>query len=140
MEDVPQKRVLVKSDGGPGRTHQGYLSESKLNGLVHYPGLPNGTMFQELDNTFDYPKTLMEKNRLKIWDIKFGLHGERAKVTMSDVGYILFGGDYPVTPGESCIRLENTFVLGFTKGRLESAMKICGYVPATRAAFESGKL
>ena len=54
MQDIPGKRVLVKSDGGPGRTHPIYLSESHLDGLVHYPGLPNGTLFQELDQIFAY--------------------------------------------------------------------------------------
>ena len=92
------------------------------------------------NNVFDYPKTLMENNRSKIWDVKFGVDGEHAKVTMNDVGFIIFGGDYQIAPGGSFIRLDNAFALGFTKSRLESAMKKCGYVPATRAALESGKL
>ena len=65
IANVSGKRVLLKSDGGPGRTDLEYLSQSNLDGLIHAPGLPNGTKFQELDNVFDLIKATMENNRKK---------------------------------------------------------------------------
>jgi len=85
-EDVPGKRILIKSDGGPGRTHLAYLSEG------HYPGLPNGNTF--LDQIFALLKTLMEMNRQRIWNVKFEIDGQHARVGIRDLGYILFGGEY----------------------------------------------
>ena len=52
--NIDGKRILIKSDGARGRTDIAYLSESNHDGLVHCPGLPNGTLFQEMDNVFDY--------------------------------------------------------------------------------------
>ena len=63
IADQPGKRVLIKSDGGPGRSDAAYLSEAKFEGLLHYPGLPNGTLFQEMDQAFANLKTKMEGNR-----------------------------------------------------------------------------
>ena len=131
--------MLIKSDGGPGRTHQDYLAQSNLDGLVHYPGLPNGTYFQELDQIFAYLKTIMEENRKRIWDIKFEIDGHRAKVSICDFAKILFGGKYSFTTGAS-INLRNAFVEGLSKNHLDRAIVKCGYVPATRAALESKKL
>ena len=139
IENAPGKRVLIKSDGGPGRTHQDYLAQSNLDGLVHYPGLPNGTFFQELDQIFAYLKTIMEENRKRIWDIKFEIDGHKAKVSIGDFAKILFGGKYTFTTGVS-IDLRNAFAEGLSKDHLDRAARKCGYAPATRVALESKKL
>ena len=139
IEDVDGKRVLLKSDGGPGRSHQEYLALSKLDGLVHYPGLPNGTLFQEFDQLFALLKTMIKKNRNRIWEVKFSIDHEHAKVGLMDFGYILFGGQYFFITG-SFITLENAFAHGLTKDHLQGANEKCGYYPATRIALELGKL
>ena len=139
MQDIPGKRVLVKSDGGPGRTHPIYLSESHLDGLVHYPGLPNGTLFQELDQIFAYLKSLMEKNRMRIFNKLFQLDSDKTKVPMQDIGSILFGGEKTFSDGSKMF-LQNAFEMAMDQEHLEGAQKKCGYVPANRIALESGKL
>ena len=139
IADVPGKRVLAKSDGGPGRTDLGYLAESNLDGLIHYPGLPNGTMFQELDNVFSFTKSLMEENRSRIFDKNYELYGPKAKVQFEDISYILFGGDKEFRDGTRLI-LKNAFAMSLNQEHLTSAQEKCGYVPATRIALESGKL
>ena len=139
IANVSGKRVLLKSDGGPGRTDLEYLSQSNLDGLIHAPGLPNGTKFQELDNVFDLTKATMENNRKKIFDKSCQLYGKKAKVGFSDVVFILFGGTRTFYDG-STLFLPNSYAASMTKKRLESAIKKCGYVPATRAALESGEL
>ena len=139
MEDVPGKCVLLKSDGGPGRTHLDYLAASNLDGLIHYPGLPNGTLFQELDQIFALLKSKMEHNCNRIWEVKFGIDYEHAKVGLMDFAYLLFGGTYHFVTGSS-ISLENAFAIGPNPEHLQSANKKCGYIPATRVALESGQL
>ena len=67
IDDVEGCQVLVKSDGGPGRDCMQYLSKARVNGLYHYPGLPNGTLFQEFDQEFGYVKGLMDLNRKRIF-------------------------------------------------------------------------
>ena len=131
--------MLIKSDGGPGRTHEEYLSQSNLDGLVHYHGLPNSTFFQELDQVFAYLKTMMEDNRKRIWDVKFDIDGHNAKIRIGDFAKILFGGEYTFSTGAFII-LTNAFAEGLNKEHLDSAMKTCGYVPATREALKSRKL
>ena len=139
IENVMGKNVLVKSDGGPGRTNVDYLSESFLDGLVHYPCLPNGTLFQELDNIFFDTKTGMDANRKMIFDKSYELYGEKANVTSKDIPYILFGGERSFPDG-SVLFLENIYARSLNAKRLYSAQKKCGYVPAKRTALESGKL
>ena len=139
MKNAPRFRVLVKSDGGPGRTHEGYLAQSHLDGLVHYPGLPNGTLFQELDQVFSLLKTRMEENRERIWNVNYELDGARARVKIGDFAKILFGGKKEFATGGFII-LRNAFADGLSREHLERAIKKCGYVPATRIALKSGKL
>ena len=93
IADQPGKRVLIKSDGGPGRSDAAYLSEANFEGLLHYPGLPNGTLFQEMDQAFANLKTKMEGNRKKNFNKMFDIYKSKAKVSCNDIGYILFGHD-----------------------------------------------
>ena len=139
IQNAPGKRVLLKSDGGPGRTHEDYLAQSNLDGLVHYPGLPNGTFFQELDQIFAYLKSTMEHNRKQIWDVLFEIDGHKAKVEIHDFAKILFGGKYTFKTG-AYINLPNAFAEGLSKDHLDSAIRKCGYVPANRIALQSRKL
>ena len=139
IQDVSGRRVLVKSDGGPRRTNLEYLAESNLDGLVHYPGLPNGTLFQELENVFSFTKSIMEENRSRVFDKNYELDGAKAKVQFEDISYILFGGRKEFRDG-SHLTLRNAYALSLNEEHLTSAQKKCGYVPATRIALTSGKL
>ena len=67
MDDVEGCRLLIKCDGGPGRDYVKYLAEARADGLYHYPGLSNGTLFQEYDQAFAYIKQMMDKNRESIF-------------------------------------------------------------------------
>ena len=138
-QDIPGKRILIKSDGGPGRDNPNYLATARLNGFLHYPGLPNGTLFQELDQIFGAFKTKLDKNRAAIWLKRYALCRSKAKVGISDMPSILFGG--PVTfPDATAIVLPNAVALTLDPKHLESGCKKCGYIPATRIALDSGKL
>lgn len=139
IADVPGTRVLVKSDGGPGRTDPSYLARSNLDGLVHYPGLPNGTLFQELDQIFHRTKSITENNRKRIFNSLFTIFGRKARVEFEQIGYILFGGKLPLRCGSSLV-LENAYELSMDPEHLKAAQAKCGYVPANRAALHSGKL
>ena len=136
---MPGKCVLIKSDGGPGRSNPDYLVAARADGVYHYPGLPNGTLFQEMDQLFGKLKTEMDNNRAKIWLKQFKMFQEKAKVGPAHIGFILFGGDLSCEDG-TVLRLENAFAKSLDAKHLESAAAKCGYVPATRKALDSGKL
>ena len=138
-QDIPGKRVLIKSDGGPGRDNPEYLATARLNGFLHYPGLPNGTLFQELDQIFGAFKTKLDKNRASIWLKRYELCPTNAKVGISDMPSILFGGKVSF-PDATTIELPNAVALTLDPQHLESGCKKCGYIPATRVALDSGKL
>ena len=58
-EDTPQKRVLIKCDGGPGRLDWKMLIELRLKGFYVYTTVPNAThVMQELDISFGLFKIL----------------------------------------------------------------------------------
>ena len=138
-QDIPGKRVLIKSDGGPGRENPNYLATARLNGFLHYPGLPNGTLFQELDQIFGAFKSKLDKNRASIWLKRYDLCPTKAKVGISDMPSILFGGTVSF-PDATTIELPNAVALTLDPKHLESGCKKCGYIPATRIALDSGKL
>lgn len=138
-QDIPGKRVLIKSDGGPGRENPNYLATARLNGFLHYPGLPNGTLFQELDQIFGAFKSKLDKNRASIWLKRYDLCPAKAKVGISDMPSILFGGTVSF-PDATTIELPNAVSLTLDPKHLESGCKKCGYIPATRIALDSGKL
>ena len=53
LADVRGKRILIKTDMGPGRGHKDDLIKWKLRGIYILPGLPNGTAVnQEMDRLF----------------------------------------------------------------------------------------
>ena len=138
-KDVPGWRVMIKSDGGPGRNNDDYLVAARADGVYHYPGLPNGTLFQELDQIFGKLKTEMDANRQMLWLKQYDMFQERARVGPAHIAFILFGGDVPCEDG-TVLRLENAFVNSMDAAHLASATAKCGYIPANRKALESGKL
>ena len=70
-----------------------YLTESNLDGLIHYPGLPNETLFQELDQVFGLLKTMTERNRKRIFYRLLEINEQKANVQPYDIGVILFVGE-----------------------------------------------
>ena len=140
IQDVAGKRLLIKSDGGPGRTNQEYLYMPRLDGCYHYPGLPNGTsLTQELDQLFHLLKGTMNKNLERIFQKKYQIRHAKAKMDVSDLPFIIFGGEMPFDDG-SLLFLDNAFQMSMNSEQLDSAMKKCGYVPANRMALKSNKL
>ena len=138
-EDLPGHRVICKSDGGPGRKGEEFLMESRLDGFLQYPGLPNGTKFQEMDNLFSKTKKMLDDNLKKIWAKRFCLEGEKAKVDVLELPSILFGGKVTFDDGSSLI-LPNAFAESLTPELIKSAREKCGYVPANRAPLRSNTL
>ena len=137
---VPGKQLLAKSDIGPGRNDQDTLCEGRINGCYHYPGLPNGTEIgQEMDQLFGNFKTLAYKNRDKIFQKRMSFEGENAPLSMSDVGYCVFGGQLVMNDG-SVLVLDDAFNVAFTPTLIEKACQKCGYAPATRNALLSKKV
>jgi hypothetical protein len=62
-KDVPGKRILDKSDSGPGRFGEAFNSRARLDGFYHFPSTPNATeVCQEMDQLFSYFKSLVYKN------------------------------------------------------------------------------
>ena len=116
-----------------------YLTESNLDGLIHYPGLPNETLFQELDQVFGLLKTMMERNRKRMFGKLLEINEQKANVHPSDIGVILFGGEHTFDDGSS-LYLESPFDNALDQLHLLLAPQNCGYVPATPYALESGKL
>jgi hypothetical protein len=81
----------------------------------------------------------MEANRKRIFQKGYELNGEHATVGHNDIPYVLFGGTKTFRDG-STLQLQNSYSKSLSARRLQSAIAKCGYVPATRAALESGKL
>ena len=132
--------MIIKSDSGPGRDNNGYKFLSHVEGVSHYPGLPNGTLFQEMDQVFGLLKTRMDNSRRDIFNQRFQLDGQSARVGLADIPEILFGGDVISRDGQHVLHLPNNFEQCLDAEHMESAIRKCGYVPATRIALESGKL
>ena len=140
VEDKPGKRVVMKFDCGPGRYNEKFLLLARALGIYFFPGLPNGTeITQEMDALYHLVKSIGERNRQKIYDARFKVMGESAKVHLNDLPVMLHGGTFEVTAG-NFIELENAIAIGLSPDKIKGAREKCGYVPATRAALKSPKL
>jgi hypothetical protein len=136
-KDEEGYRLFLKVDSGPGRDDETVLHTARANGIYLYPGVPNtseGT--QECDQLFSYVKTLMECNRRLIFSIrsKFGA----GSVSVLDLPFILFGGDYDLPDGTS-VQIINAFEKAFTSQHIMAANFKCGYCPANRNALLNEK-
>ena len=128
MADIDKKRVIWKLDNGVGRDNAELNHLARTLGYIIYPGLPNtseGT--QECDQNFSTFKSKMEKNRQEIVS-------QNQSVSMFDLPFILFGGNYKSKNGNS-VELVNAFESSFTVEHCRSARKKCGYCPSTRCAL-----
>ena len=139
LEDVPGKRVMLKTDMGPGRFQDGFLSRTFVEGMGVFPGLPNGTgCGQEMDQLFCAFKTCCYRNRTKLYNARHALD-ESATITLLDAGYIIFGGSVLLKDGRY-IEMEQAFALYFSPAHIKAARVKCGYCPATRNALNSSQI
>ena len=138
--DHPGKRVMFKTDFGPGRNGTSVLARMCTDGFNYFPGLPNGTgAGQECDQLFLAFKTCVYRNRQRLYEARFEVDGHNASITLHDVGYLVYGGKVKLSNGRTII-LEPAFELYFSPQHILSARKKCGYWPATRAALESSQV
>jgi hypothetical protein len=139
LEDVPGKRVMLKTDMGPGRSQTGFLSRTYVEGMGVFPGLPNGTgCGQEMDQIFRAFKICCYRNRMRLYNARHALD-ENATITLLDSGYIIFGGSVLLKDG-SYIELEPAFSLYLSPAHIKAAREKCGYCPATRNALNSSQI
>jgi hypothetical protein len=125
--DEPSKRVLMRSDSGPGRSGEEYRFRTRVEGIYSYPGLPNGTEAgQECDQLFAYFKTLVALNRETLYKARVRLAGESATLSINDIGYIVFGGTVTLENGEA-ILLRRAFQESMDPQHIERAQRKCGY-------------
>jgi len=139
-QDVPGKRVLIKTDSGPGRNDEAFLAGARASGFIHYAGLPNGTTVgQECDQVFGYFKQITSRNLDTLYRARQVLNGEGAALTSNDVGYSVYGGTVTLDDGTEVV-LESAFDMAFTPELIKRAYKKCGYCPATRNALDSNQI
>jgi hypothetical protein len=82
----PRHRVLTKTDTGPVCMDADFLSEHRVEGFCHFPGVPNGTEIgAEMDQLFSDFKTNIYNNMEKIWLKKCQVEGLTASVTDEDL-------------------------------------------------------
>jgi hypothetical protein len=138
--DKPRKRVLSKTDFGPGRNGTSVLARMKVDGHYYFPGLPNGTgAGQEMDALFAAFKICCYHNRQRLYHARFEIDGHSAAITLIDVGHIIFGGKVKLSNGKEIV-MEPAFELYFSPQHILAARKKCGYWPATRAALQSSQI
>jgi hypothetical protein len=81
--DEPCKRIMDKSDSGPGRFSVEFNAQARLDGFYHIPGTPNGTeVGQEMDQLFAYFKSLIYKNMDRIEKGRWKVEGASAQLSM----------------------------------------------------------
>jgi hypothetical protein len=138
--DVPGKRVITKSDSGPGRFDSRHLMECRVDGFHCFQGLPNGTEIgAEMDQLFGYNKTLVYGNMDTLIARKWELEGPNAQLSLTDMASCIFGCDVTLKDGE-VVTLEKAYEKAFSRERIMSARDKCGYAPATRNSLKSEKL
>ena len=87
------KRNIGKVDSGTGRNHIEALAGMMLNGMHLFAGTPNGTEAnQEIDQLFALFKSVVYSNRDKLFRMLVKINGAKARLTVNDMGYIIFGG------------------------------------------------
>lgn len=144
--DQPGKRILDKSDSGPGRDNNRFLFDARIDGFYHFPSTPNGTeVCQEMDRLFGFFKDLIMDNKNKLLMAKWQLEGSK-NGSLSYVHGVacVFGTPITLTHdgGASGIRsvtveLVDAFSIAMSSEKIREAIMKCGYVPATRKSLES---
>jgi hypothetical protein len=138
--DTKGKRVIAKSDSGPGRQCVEYLMEARIEGWYQYPGVPNGTENgQEMDQLFAAFKRIAYENRELLYKARWRIESEKAVLSKADCIIIVFGGTIELSDG-SHLNLRNAFALAFTAEKIRHARVKCGYCPATRNALMSDRI
>ena len=142
VADEKGKRVMVKSDFGPGRLrNEGFMSNLLIDGFKFFASLPNGTeITQEMDQLFSEFKRLCYLNREQLFTEMVFVSGPKAKLTVDHIGYIVFGGEVKIAPNHSVNLTYKPFIEAFTEEKIMSARDGCGFWPYTRNALKSKKV
>ena len=131
------RRIIGKVDGGTGRNHIEALAGMMLNGMHLFTGTPNGTEAnQEIDQLFGAFKTVVYSNRDKLFRMMVKINGAKARLTVNDMGYIVFGGcrEFPTNRfGITHVTLANA-TENLSSEHIKAACEKVGYCPATREA------
>ncbi|CAB9523296.1 unknown protein [Seminavis robusta] len=138
--DREGQRLLIKIDSGPGRNNPDCLRKLRARGAHLHPGLPNGTeVGQECDQLFSLLKKLIYQNREKLWGSRYRLEGEKAALSMADVGMLVFGGSATMIDGTT-VELVDAFAQATDAEHISAAARKCGYCPSTRVGLKSAKI
>ena len=142
VADVEGKRVMVKSDFGPGRLkNEEFMNSLLVDGFKFFASLPNGTeITAEMDQLFSEFKRLCYLNRDQLFEVMVSVYGQKAKLTLEHVGYIVFGGEVEIKVNHRIAMKYKPFVEAFTKEKIMSAREKTGYWPFTQNALKSKKV
>jgi hypothetical protein len=142
-KDVPGKRILDKSDSGPGHFGEAFNSRARLDGFYHFPSTPNATeVCQEMDQLFSYFKSLVYKNINTVLSKKRAF-GSSAELRYEEgicctlgltVRLITTSGDIME------IELIPAYDKAFSPEKIQHAIDKCGYAPATRNSLNSERI
>lgn len=140
MDDAPGKRVLLKSDGGPGRSGDIFLVDVRRDGLVSFPGLPNGSEdTQEADQLIAAIKAGVYRNRDSLYAARCTVGCKNPDVRHDDLPLLLMGGTVEIEDG-TVVELENSYLNGLTREKIKRAKDKCGYHPSTHAALSNERI
>ena len=131
------RRIIGKVDGGTGRNHIESLAGMMVNSMHLFTGTPNGTEAnQEIDQLFGAFKSVVYSNRDKLFSMLVKIDGGKARLTVNDMGYIIFGGKREFKEnrfGIKHIDLANA-TKKMSREHIKAACEKVGYCPATREA------
>lgn len=132
------ERMIGKVDSGTGRNHIEALASMMLNGMHLFAGTPNGTEAnQEIDQLFSSFKAAIYSNRDTLFEFLIKINGPKARLTVNDMGYIIFGGRREFKEnrfGITHVDLADATEKMSTE-HIRAACEKVGYCPATRASL-----
>ena len=135
VEDRDGKRIVIKLDGGPGRTNVKMLAKARVRGILFFPCVPNSTAItQELDVLSYFRLKYMYRRNLEKMIHHRQLKNLSTSIKPHLVGILIFGGTDPETDENCC---ENAFEYAFSKKRNLEAWAKVGAAPLTRKCLES---
>lgn len=139
-EDNPGHRVILKADSGPGRFDEQFLVDARRDGVLFFPGLPNGSeITQEADQLIAAIKAGVYRNRDKLYAAQCKAGYQNPDIRNEDLAKLLLGGKVRIRGG-AIVELENAYLNGLTHEKIESACDKCGYKPSTHAALLHDKV
>ena len=131
------RRIIAKVDSGTGRNHIEGLADMMLNDIYVFAITPNDTEAnQEIDQFFSTFKTTVYNNRDRLYDVLVKINGAEARLTVNDMGNIIFGGRCEFSAndkGITHIDLANA-TEKISKDHIKAACEKVGYCKATWAA------